>query len=234
MNAKLLALLAVFAMVAAAVAIMPAASAAGEEDTEEEELSADVTIDELRVKFTNTSSDALYIVWDFGDGTVLDGRWEHYRGQTLTDPDMAEGWAAYSELLSGHGGDINRPVHAYAENGTYKMSITAINPIGWEHGGQTYTAENYVSTAEFDGGLFSDSKLAKDIGSHDVKQYVIKIDASESGDGFNWLPYILIAIGAIVAVVGFRFHPAFIVAGVAIAAVGAVWALGWIDLGVSL
>ncbi len=231
MKAEWLLLAAAVAVMALAAAFLPGLSAAEDPDDDPE---ADVTVKTLRVEFTDTSSNALYVIWDFGDGTVLDGRWEHYRGQTLTDPDMAEGWAAYSELLSGHGGDINRPVHAYAENGTYKMSITAINPIGWEHGGQTYTAENYVSTAEFDGGLFSDSKLAKDIGSHDVKQYVIKIDASESGDGFNWLPYILIAIGAIVAVVGFRFHPAFIVAGVAIAAVGAVWALGWIDLGVSL
>ncbi len=191
------------------------------------------SFDTLRIRFDNTSSSSLYVIWDFGDGTVLDGRWEHYRGATLTDPDMINGWSAYVDLLSRLGGNIHNPMHAYAENGVYDMTITAVNPIGWENGGERYTSDHPINYSAFDGGLFSDSTHDKDRGSHDTKHYIIKVDASER-DGFNWLPIIVIIIGAVVALVGSRFHPAFIIVGAAIAAFGAVWALGWIDPGVRL
>ncbi len=230
MKAEWLLLAAAVAVMALAAAFLPGLSAAEDPDDDPE---ADVTVKTLRVEFTDTSSNALYVIWDFGDGTVLDGRWEHYRGATLTDPDMINGWSAYVDLLSRLGGNIHNPMHAYAENGVYDMTITAVNPIGWENGGERYTSDHPINYSAFDGGLFSDSTHDKDRGSHDTKHYIIKVDASER-DGFNWLPIIVIIIGAVVALVGSRFHPAFIIVGAAIAAFGAVWALGWIDPGVRL
>ncbi len=61
--------------------------------------------------------------------------------------------------------------------------------------------------------------------------------APQDGDGdagTNWAPFVAVIIGALVALVGSRFHPAFVIAGIILAAFGAVWALGWIDLGVRL
>ena len=50
----------------------------------------------------------------------------------------------------------------------------------------------------------------------------------------NWIPIIVVALGAIVAIAGLRIHPALFIAGAAVVALGAIWALGYVDLGVKL
>lgn len=229
MNGRMTALIAVLALaLVAAVPLLPCASA----DDATDEPHIDKVLAKFDVKFTSTSSEALFLKWDFGDGTVLDGRWECYKESE--DAELKGKYNEYKALLDAHGGDIEAPVHKYAENGVYTMTITAYNPVGWRNNGQTYTVDNPIETAGFDAGLTTESTAAKDVGSSDTKSYVIKIDATEKGDSFNWLPIIVIALGAIIAVVGLRVHPALIVVGAAVAVLGAVWALGYIDLGVRI
>ena len=36
---------------------------------------ADYTFYRYTIKYYSTSTDAMYLIWDFADGTVLDGRW---------------------------------------------------------------------------------------------------------------------------------------------------------------
>ena len=189
------------------------------------------SFDTLRIRFDNTSSSSLYVIWDFGDGTVLDGRWERYAGDTsLLTSDQKAMLAEYQSILSAHGGDIDHPVHEYAEAGTYAMSVTAINPIGRvDAGGHEYTAENSIDYSSFDGGLFSTSTAKSARGSWDVSQNTITVSGSASG-WTDWLPFIIIATGAIVAAVGLRYHPAIMAAGIAVAVMGALCLLGVVDL----
>ncbi len=51
--------------------------------------------------------------------------------------------------------------------------------------------------------------------------------AEESG--IDWVPIAVIVIGAVAAVIGYRYHPAIVAAGAIVAVFGAAWALGWID-----
>ena len=129
----------------------------------------------------------------------------------------------YTVTLDANGGTVNG---AETLTMTYRgAALTLPTPVkegmafdGW-YAGQTKVSSTYAPTGNVT------------LKAHWTEQ----AEAEEDEDnGFNWLPVIAIIIGAIVAFVGFRFHPAFIVAGAAVIVVGAVWALGWVDFGVRL
>lgn len=119
----------------------------------------DATYYRYSINFQNTSTDYLYIIWDFADGTVLDGRWAYYAqlesaGTELTSEQSA-GLQAYKALLAEHGGDLEAPTHTYKTAGTYKYSVTAINPLGFvpEGSENAYDGVLYTDFSTFDGGL---------------------------------------------------------------------------------
>lgn len=119
----------------------------------------DATYYRYSINFQNTSTDYLYIIWDFADGTVLDGRWTYYAqlesaGTELTSEQSA-GLQAYKTLLAEHGGDLEAPTHTYKTAGTYKYSVTAINPLGFvpEGSENAYDGVLYTDFSTFDGGL---------------------------------------------------------------------------------
>ena len=120
---------------------------------------ADYTFYRYSIKYFSTSQDAEFLIWDFADGTVLDGRWEYYaqlqnNGEELT-PEQEAGLEAYWELLNANGGSIYSPVHTYAAAGVYTYSITAINPLGYVSPSTGMPYDGAFSTDEdgFDGGL---------------------------------------------------------------------------------
>ena len=120
---------------------------------------ADYTFYRYSIKYFSTSQDAEFLIWDFADGTVLDGRWEYYAqlqnsGEELT-PEQETGLEAYWELLNANGGSIYSPVHTYAAAGVYTYSITAINPLGYVSPSTGMPYDGAFSTDEdgFDGGL---------------------------------------------------------------------------------
>ncbi len=47
--------------------------------------------------------------------------------------------------------------------------------------------------------------------------------------GIDWAAVAVAAIGAAVALLGFRYHPAIVVLGAAVAMLGVLWALGFVD-----
>ena len=135
------------------LALVPFADSA-EADGEE----ADYTFYRYTIKYFSTSQDEEYLIWDFADGTVLDGRWEYYaqleyNGGELT-AEQSAGLAAYREMLAQHGGVLKNPIHTYAEAGIYTYSITAINPIGFVgSNGMPYDGVFSQDQDGFDGGL---------------------------------------------------------------------------------
>jgi len=117
------------------------------------------------IKFFSTSQEAEYLIWDFADGTVLDGRWEYYAqlqndGEELT-PEQTAGLAAYRDLLVANGNSIYAPIHTYATAGNYDYTITAINPMGYVgQGGMPYDGAFSTDEEGFDGGLSAGITLA--------------------------------------------------------------------------
>ncbi len=133
----------------------------------------DLSVYRYTPKLTVTSEDwgsIEYIAWDFGDGTVLDGRWIYYQMQdadTLTDEQKA-GLEEYERSLIENGGSLFETTHTYSEQGIYTVTMVVMNPRGYIAPNQTvgYGTEidedhtNYDDTG-YDGGLTSD--VASDI-----------------------------------------------------------------------
>ena len=132
--------------------------------------SADLSVYRYTPKLTMTSpnfGDVEYMVWDFGDGTVLDGRWEYYiqqqkAGVELT-PEQISGIAAYKELLAKNGNTLLETTHTYAEKGTYTVTAVGLNPLGYKAPGASVPYDGTFNTDEtgFDGGMTS--TIAKDV-----------------------------------------------------------------------
>lgn len=177
--------------------------------------------DTLKLQFENTSADALYIIWDFGDGTVLDGRWEHYVNNdgTLTAGQKTK-LNAYKSLLAEHGGDINNPVHNYSKAGDYVTKLTAINPLGWNG----YTATAPVDYSSFDGGVLGTGIT----GSSNVSSQKVTV---ENENGWQeYIPLAGIAAGIVMFLAGLYFglHPVIALLGIAIALISALRYLGFL------
>lgn len=140
----------------------------------------DYTFYRYTINFYSTSTDAKYLVWDFGDGTVLDGRWEAYieqqnSGVTLS-AEILTGIETYKKLLSENGNSIYCPIHTYGDKGTYNYSITAYNPIGFvPQGGSAYDGITNTDETGYDAGLISNSTEPSVCGSKDTANYSLVI-----------------------------------------------------------
>ena len=187
---------------------------------------ADVSIEGRTAQFENQSTDALFLIWDFGDGTVLDGRWAHYIGNdsSLTAA-QKEKLDDFIELLDENGGDIQNPVHTYEKDGVYKAKITAINPLGWVHNGQTYTALNHIDYSAFDGGVLSDSEDKSVRGTWDTAENTVKV-----GNPIDYVAIALLVAGVVICIIGLLYHPVILVAGAVIAVVGGLDFFDVIDI----
>lgn len=155
------AFVAVFAVLLAAFVPFLALSGGADADGS----GSDLSIYRMTPKLTVTTEDPAnveYIVWDFGDGTVLDGRWEYYiaqqnKGMSLSD-EITAGIEAYKKLLDENGGSLWVTTHKYAATGTYTVTVVAINALGFvPEGGNAYDGVLYVDETGFDGGMFSES-----------------------------------------------------------------------------
>jgi len=104
-------------------------------------------------------SSSLYMIWDFGDGTVLDGRWDYYVQQESEGVELSEtlsaGVSEYKALLSAHGNNIKYPTHTYSDKGTYTVTQITINPQGYKAPGALFPFDGFMSNDHtgFDGGL---------------------------------------------------------------------------------
>lgn len=131
------------------------------------ESGSDLSIYRYTPKLTVTTDDPAsveYIVWDFGDGTVLDGRWEYYIKQQNEGVGLSEeivaGIDAYKQLLEENGNSLWVTTHTYANKGTYTVTAVAINALGYvPEGGNPYDGSFYVDETGFDGGLFYASSM---------------------------------------------------------------------------
>ncbi|MBE6519947.1 MAG: hypothetical protein E7Z68_02350 [Thermoplasmata archaeon] len=161
----------------ALLALLPLASADGAGDGGQE---PDATYYRYTIKFFNTSTDYQYLRWDFGDGTVLDGRWEAYAqlvnaGEEVTQ-DVRAGVDAYYELLEANGGSIVNPVHRYSDAGTYNWSIESYNPMGYvPPSGMAYDGFFSTDSTGYDGGLASGSEEESVRGSYSIMRYVLAV-----------------------------------------------------------
>lgn len=128
---------------------------------------SDLSIYRYTPKLTVTTDDpgsVEYIVWDFGDGTVLDGRWEYYIKQqnegVILSEDIVAGIDAYKLLLEKNGNSLWVTTHTYVSKGTYTVTAVAINALGYvPEGGNPYDGSFYVDETGFDGGLFHASSM---------------------------------------------------------------------------
>ena len=175
-NSKNIALLAVAVMLA--VAILPFGL-----DSSDADQGSDLSIYRYTPKLTVTSEDfsaVKYIVWDFGDGTVLDGRWEYWaekqeNGETLP-AEIVAGIGAYKALLAENGNSLIVTTHTYAQKGTYTATAVAMNPLGYvPEGGTAYDGVLNQDSTGYDGGL--DNPASADITS--------PTDATIDSDGFK-------------------------------------------------
>ena len=148
------AILAVLAM--ALVAFVPIMAEASDATGE-----PDLSIYRYTPKLTMTSDNfgaVKYIVWDFGDGTVLDGRWEYYvekqdNGETLS-ADIIAGINAYKALLAENGNSLIVTTHTYALKGTYTATAVAMNPLGYvPEGGTAYDGILSQDATGYNGGI---------------------------------------------------------------------------------
>ena len=121
----------------------------------------DLSIYRYTPKLTMTSDNfgaVKYIVWDFGDGTVLDGRWEYYiekqeNGETLS-ADIVSGINAYKALLAQNGNSLIVTTHTYAQKGTYTATAVAMNPLGYvPEGGTAYDGVLNTDYTGYNGGM---------------------------------------------------------------------------------
>ncbi|MBE6518267.1 MAG: hypothetical protein E7Z70_01815 [Thermoplasmata archaeon] len=121
----------------------------------------DLSIYRYTPKLTMTSDNfgaVKYIVWDFGDGTVLDGRWEYYiekqeNGESLS-ADIVSGINAYKALLAQNGNSLIVTTHTYAQKGTYTATAVAMNPLGYvPEGGTAYDGVLNTDYTGYNGGM---------------------------------------------------------------------------------
>ncbi len=162
------------AVIAVAVVLLLPLAPSALSDADPDEREPDVTYYRYTIKFINTSTDSLYQRWDFGDGTVLDGRWEAYRQQYsdgLLEGDALAGFEAYLGVLADNGGSRYNPIHTFASAGLYEVSIESYNPRGYINmDSETPLAYDgfYNSDDEgYDGGLMSGSEDPSVRGSYD-------------------------------------------------------------------
>ncbi len=57
----------------------------------------------------------------------------------------------------------------------------------------------------------------------------VAVEEGSWATGIDWAAVAVAAIGAAVALLGFRYHPAIVVLGAAVAMLGVLWALGFVD-----
>ena len=57
----------------------------------------------------------------------------------------------------------------------------------------------------------------------------VSVEEGSWASGIDWAAVAVAAVGAAVALLGFRYHPAIVVIGAAVAALGVLWALGFVD-----
>lgn len=185
------AILAVLAM--ALVAFVPIMAEASDATGE-----PDLSIYRYTPKLTMTSDNfgaVKYIVWDFGDGTVLDGRWEYYvekqdNGETLS-AEIIAGINAYKALLAENGNSLIVTTHTYALKGTYTATAVAMNPLGYVPEGGT--AYDNLSSADFVVGDFPFHEFVQHISGKSsyemiqgIKEFYDSLEPSDeapSGDG---------------------------------------------------
>ena len=150
-------------------------------DSDAETVTAPYGYFSLRYQITDMES-VEYSVVDFGDGTVVDGRWEYFArllaaGETLEDW-QEEGVAEYRRSLESNT-DPSSPhtfVHRYAGPGTYTVTSVTINPVGYvSPGGKVYDGSLSRDDTGFDGGLTSEV-------AHDVAE---PSDTELGSDGFR-------------------------------------------------
>ena len=94
--------------------------------------------------FVSTAQDAQYVVWDFGDGTVLDSRYTELESVWTTNcwtGYTSANATGYSALLTEHGGNVWMPKHTYDAKGTYTTSQTVYNDYD---GGSTDTITKII------------------------------------------------------------------------------------------
>ena len=124
----------------------------------------DLSIYRFTPKLTVTTEDPSaveYIVWDFGDGTVLDGRWEYYiqqrnAGEQLSQ-ELLDGIEEYQALLIENGNSLWVTSHTYAQTGIYTVTAVAINALGYTpEGGMPYDGTFSTDETGFDGGMFDE------------------------------------------------------------------------------
>ena len=164
MNRKrtgLMAAVAVFVMLA--VAIVPVMEADADSDNQIYRYTVNSKID-------TDLNKVKYIVWDFGDGTVLDGRWQFYedkklQGETLTAEQEA-GVANYKQMLAANAPQsIAQIAHTYTQKGEYTITVAYMNPVGFQYtdNGNTVTfdGELYQDMSTYNGGLTNNA--SKDI-----------------------------------------------------------------------
>lgn len=156
--------LSVFAVLLASIMVPVLADGAAAEGS----VTPDSTLYRYTPTFTVTSDDwesILYVSWDFGDGSVLDGRWNYYKTQdesTLTDEQKA-GIAQYDADLAANGGNLFVTTHTYAEPGIFTVTMVVMNPMGYIAPDQTEGYDGSFNTDDtgYDGGLTS--SVASDI-----------------------------------------------------------------------
>lgn len=156
--------LSVFAVLLASIIVPVLADGAAAEGS----VTPDSTLYRYTPTFTVTSDDwesILYVSWDFGDGSVLDGRWNYYKTQdesTLND-EQKTGIAQYDADLAANGGNLFVTTHTYAEPGIYTVTMVVMNPMGYIAPGQSDGYDGSLNTDDtgYDGGLTS--SVASDI-----------------------------------------------------------------------
>ena len=101
-------------------------------------------------------------------------------------------------------------------------------PLGLVHhrGGELMKAQYLAALAAFLAILAAFALPCADAEGEEEEEE--ETEESE-GQSIDWVPIAVAAIGAVIAVIGYRYHPAIVVAGAIIAVFGAAWALGWID-----
>ncbi len=181
------------------IPLVPAALSDADGDAQE----PDATYYRYTIKFINTSTDSLYQRWDFGDGTVLDSRWEAYRdayNDGLLEGDALEGFEAYLEVLEDNGGSRYNPIHTFGEVGVYEVSLESYNPRGYINPDSetplAYDGFYNSDDAGYDGGLMSGSEDASVRGSYDRYTRLVAVMGHptitlDTGDGPEMEPIVV-------------------------------------------